>query len=256
MNVNTYPINLLDYQDFDVPDVDMADITSKRFSEQNGILSELLFCQAQDMSDQTLLETILKLTGVKCNTSEVTKALLMQFQSFSKVIAASVSELIMVPDMSITAALLLKFVNGILVRLDQSRSERHFALNTRQGLNEYLMAHRPATNTECIRLLCLDTHFDIIMDEIIVDEPSYDITYFGKTVETAIKSNSQCIILIHHHENHIEIPHQYEVDNIKCLRDKLEMMDIHLWDYVMINLNQTLSLNQASMTKYIPRFVS
>jgi DNA repair protein RadC len=193
--------------------------------------------------DHELVEYLLALAIPRRDTKPLAKALLREFGSLPKLLAAKPEELMRVKGLGETSIAALKVVNAAALRLLRTRASEAPVLSGWQALLDYLQADMAHIGIERVRVLHLDTKNRLIRDET-VSEGSIDQAqvHVREVVKRALDLGSASLILVHNHPSGDPAPSRQDIALTRDLATAAGHFGITIHDHVVIGSKGHASL--------------
>lgn len=194
------------------------------------------------------LELLLFFSIPRRDTNELAHVLLDRFGSISRVMDASVEELMEVPGVGRNTATLLRLVKeaGRFYQVD--RVKRDSLLRTMDDCARYLMPYFMGKQREMVYLLCLDAGCNAIAcREVGEGDVNVAVISPRRVVEVALAEKASSVVLAHNHPSGVAIPSQEDVAVTRRLASALASVDVVLLDHLIVAENDYVSLVQSKL---------
>lgn len=194
------------------------------------------------------LELLLFFSIPRRDTNELAHVLLDRFGSISRVMDASVEELMEVPGVGLNTATLLRLVKeaGRFYQVD--RVKRDSLLQTMDDCARYLMPYFMGKQREMVYLLCLDAGCNAIAcREVGEGDVNVAVISPRRVVEVALAEKASSVVLAHNHPSGVAIPSQEDVAVTRRLASALASVDVVLLDHLIVAENDYVSLVQSKL---------
>ena len=182
-----------------------------------------------------ILEILLFYALPRKDTSPLAKRLLEEYGSLESVLNASYDELVKMPGIGASAALLLNVAGGI--RNVTQTGGRGIVLSNTESIAAYARELTGDEPAEVVYLLALDADERLILpifiargSENTVKARIRDITY------KALNCNAVYAVLTHNHPTGSALPGQYDYALTKTLATSLELVGIRLRDHIIVSM--------------------
>lgn len=196
-----------------------------------------------------VLEFLLFYIFPHIDTRPIAKSLLSKFDSFSRVLDASIDELADVEGMGLNSAIALKAMRNALSYYfeDYIRKEKEQIL-TLSGLERYLRAKIGGKNNEVLVVIHLNAINVVIHSEIINEGTITQIIVMPRRiVETALKHNTASVIIGHNHPGGIAEPSQEDIELTIEIKKFLLLIEIELIEHMIISDYDFYSFSKEGM---------
>lgn len=198
---------------------------------------------ADGLLDYELLEYVLCLAVPRRDMKPVAKALLREFGSLPRLLAASPEELMRVVGMGGTSVAALKAVQGLALRMLQTRATEAPVLSGWQALLDYLQADMAHVGIERVRVLHLDTKNRLLRDELMwegtVDQAAVHVR---EVIARALALKSAALILVHNHPSGDPAPSKQDIQLTRDLAAAAALHGIAIHDHIVIGARGHASL--------------
>ena len=208
---------------------------------------KFLLNMGEDLADYELLELVLFYLIPRKDVKPISKDLIKKFGSFSKVINANISDLILVDGIQETTAIGLKLLKSSNIRLlkQDIENKEDILINSFDVLIDYCRATIASEGSEITRVLFLDSKNKLIKDEV-QNKGTINQTaiYAREVVKRALDLGSSAIILTHNHPSGDVTPSKNDVDITKKIFEACRAFDIILHDHIVISKNNYYSFKE------------
>ena len=194
------------------------------------------------------LELLLFFSIPRRDTNELAHHLLDRFGSLSRVMDASLEELMEVPGVGLNTATLLHLVKegGRFYQVD--RAKRDSLVRTMDDCARYLMPHFIGKQQELVYLLCLDASCNVIAcREVGEGEVNAAVVSPRRVVEVALAEKASSVVLAHNHPSGVAIPSPEDVTVTRRLSSALAAVDVVLLDHLVVADNDYVSLVESKL---------
>lgn len=195
-----------------------------------------------------VLELILFFSIPRIDTNDLAHALLDRFGSVSRVMDASLDELMEVPGVGKNTATLLHLVKeaGRFYQVD--RTKRDSLLQTIDDCGRYLIPYFLGKQRETVYLLCMDASCNAIAcREVGEGELNAAVISPRRVVEVALTEKATSVVLAHNHPGGVAIPSPEDVVVTQRLAAALAAVDVVLMDHLIVADNDFVSLVQSNL---------
>ena len=200
--------------------------------------------------DHNVLELLLFYAIPRGDVNPLAHELITRFGSLSAVFDAPLDELMKVPGIGESAALLIKLVPQMSRRYMISRTRSDNILNSTQKAGNYLMQFFYGERDEVVYMACLDAKCKVINCKMIfrggVNSANISVR---KLVENALLYNSTSVIIAHNHTSGIALPSQEDIATTKKIEEALRAVDIILNDHIIVADDDYVSLADNGIFK-------
>lgn len=204
----------------------------------------------ENFDDHNVLELLLFYALPRSDVNPLAHALLDRFGSLSAVFDAPAEELVKVPGIGDSAALLIKLIPQVSRRYLMSRSSFDDILDSPKKAGRYLLPRFYAERDEIVYVICLDAKCMVLCCRLLfrgsVNSANVSIR---KIVETALTYNATSVILAHNHTSGIAIPSLEDQATTRRIEAALKAVDITLADHIIVADDDFVSLADSGFFK-------
>ena len=193
-----------------------------------------------------VLELLLFFCIPRRDTNEVAHALLNRFDSVSRVMDASVEELMQVPGIGSNAATFLHLVKqaGRFYQVDSMR--KGVMMTDVEDCGNFLLPYFIGRQKETVFLLCLNANCNVLAcREIGEGEINTAMISPRRVVEVALAEKASSVVLAHNHPSGVAIPSREDVMVTQRLAAALAAVDVVLVDHLIVADDDYVSLAQS-----------
>lgn len=198
--------------------------------------------------DHNVLELLLFYGVPQKDVNPMAHTLLEQFGTLAGVFDAPAEELVKVPGVGESVAVLLKLIPQVSRRYLISRVEVETILDSAKSAGEYLLPRFYAQRNEVVYMVCLDAKRKVLNCQMLF-QGSVNSAHISirKIVETALIYNSTSVILAHNHTSGIAIPSKEDLRVTTSVRKALEMVGIELADHIICAEDDFVSMMESGI---------
>jgi DNA repair protein RadC len=202
----------------------------------------------EGMPDYEMLELLLSQAIPRADVKPVAKALLARFGSLGEVVSAPLEALQTVKGVGEAAAVALKVVRAVSLRLAHQQVQNTNVIGSWNSLIDYCKAAMGYEKIEQLRVLYLDGKNVLIADEV-QQRGTIDHTpiYPRQVLKRALELNASALILVHNHPSGDPTPSKQDIDLTKEVRESAEKLGISLHDHVIIGKSAHISFKSMSL---------
>lgn len=187
------------------------------------------------LPDYELLELFLFRTFPRGDVKPIAKALLTRFGSLGAVLTASVEETRTVPGVGEQAALDLKVLGEIGLRVGREGIRKRTVIGSWSALLSYVKVALANEPREQFRVLFLDNKNQLILDEIqnrgTVDHAP---VYAREVMRRALELSSSSLILVHNHPSGDPTPSGADIDMTRQVIAAGKALKISVHDHLVV----------------------
>jgi DNA repair protein RadC len=185
--------------------------------------------------DYELLELFLFRTFPRGDIKPVAKALLTRFGSLGAVATASVEDLRTVPGVGEQAALDLKLLGEVTLRVGRETIRKRTVIGSWSALLAYVKIALANEPREQFRVLFLDNKNQLILDEIqnrgTVDHAP---VYAREVMRRALELSASSVILVHNHPSGDPTPSGADITMTREVVDAGRALKISVHDHLVV----------------------
>jgi DNA repair protein RadC len=185
--------------------------------------------------DYELLELFLFRTFPRGDIKPVAKALLTRFGSLGAITTASVEDLRTVPGVGEQAALDLKLLGEVTLRIGRETIRKRTVIGSWSALLAYVKVALANEPREQFRVLFLDRKNQLILDEIqnrgTVDHAP---VYAREVMRRALELSASSVILVHNHPSGDPTPSGADITMTREVVDAGRALKISVHDHLVV----------------------
>jgi DNA repair protein RadC len=200
------------------------------------------------IADYELLELFLFRTFPRGDVKPIAKDLIARFGSLAGVLAAPARDLQRVARIGPEAALDLKALQEMALRIGREPVRKRTVISSWTGLLDYVrvaIAHEPR---EQFRVLYLDKKNQLILDEVMnhgtVDHAP---VYPREVARRALEEAASAVILVHNHPSGDPTPSSADVDMTRQIVEALKPLRIAVHDHLVVGREGTASFKALGL---------
>ena len=218
-----------------------------------GRLKERFLKEGLDNFEQhNVLELALFYVIPRRDTNEIAHRLIERFGSISRVMDASVEDLVEVNGIGESVAVFLKFIPEFARRYIEDKGAFDNIINSTEKAGQFLLPKFIGRTDENIIAVSLDSKCSVINSSIVsegsVNEVSLNIR---KLVEIAIKNKAISVILAHNHPNGLAIPSNEDIETTWKVKRALDYVGVNLLDHIIVANNDFVSMRDSKKFQMI-----
>ncbi|MBQ9942633.1 MAG: RadC family protein [Christensenellaceae bacterium] len=194
-------------------------------------------------ADHEILELVLFYAIPRKDTNPIAHRLIKRFGSLKGVLSADIADLSAVEGVGDSAALLLRLFADIS-RLYMTPETKGAVLDTAKKAADYLWPRFMGLSNEEAHLICLDTRYRIIHEELIAQGCLSAVPVFPrKIVALALQHDAASVILTHNHPGDDPQPSKADVETTLDVSKALGAVDIALSDHIIMGADRYYSFS-------------
>ena len=187
-------------------------------------------------SDHEVLEILLFYTFAQKDTKPVAKALLKEFGSLEKVLAADLPQLCAIPGMGAASARIILMFRSLLQRVNRTRViDTNPAIASGSALITYLGSSMESLPEEQLRVIFVNNLNRVIKDEVISSgTEDQTAVYPRKIMKRAMALHATGMIVVHNHPTGQLRPSNADIVITRALVAAAEALDLRMLDHVIV----------------------
>ena len=193
--------------------------------------------------DHEVLELLLFFGIPQRDTNLLAHQLLEQFGSFKQVFTADYDQLLGVPGMTNSAALLVTMVPQLARRYAQAVSDQSDLLDSSDKIGKFLIPKFMGRTEEAVYLLCFNNACKLLRCELLSegDLSSSDVDV-RRLVEIAFQCRALNVILAHNHPHGLPWPSAQDIQLTRSLSPVLRQLGLELLDHFIVSGSEYTSM--------------
>lgn len=205
-----------------------------------------------DMAEHEILEMLLFYSIPRKNTNDLAHLLLDEFISLSGVLDASVDELVKVPGITYSSAVLLKMMVPLFRQYCSSKTQKTKAIKNSTDSGNFLLFKYIGINNEVVTLTSLNSRGVIKGFSRIAEGDFHNASFsLRKIVEAALKHDAAAVILAHNHPSGVALPSKNDIDSTIDVFNALKNIGVVLIDHIILSNGDYISLADSQEYKGI-----
>lgn len=199
--------------------------------------------------DYEVLEFLLTFIFRQQDVKPLAKALISAFGSFSKVLDASVTDLLRVPGIGPTAAINLSAFRGVLTYYFQDATETgKYSITRMSELVQFLRAQIGHRENEVLFAIFLNASNEVLGSKELGEGTVAQAAAFPRRiVEEALLLRATSLILAHNHPGGVPEPSEADLMITQEIARALAIVDVSLQDHVILASNEYYSFNRNNL---------
>jgi DNA repair protein RadC len=195
-----------------------------------------------------VLELLLFYSIPRRDTNEIAHALINRFGSVSRVMDASLEELMQVPGVGRNTAVFLHLAKqaGRYYQVDSTR--KGTVVKDTEDCGQYLLPYFIGRQKETVFLLCLNANCNVIScREVGEGEINSAVISPRRVVEIALTEKASTVVLAHNHPSGVALPSREDVLVTQRLAAALAAVEVTLFDHLIVAGDDFVSLVQSGL---------
>ncbi len=200
------------------------------------------------LPDYEVLELYLFRTARMGDVKPKAKALLARFGSLGGVLSASLPELTSVLGVGEVAALDLKLVHEMALRMGREPTRRRTVISSWSALLAYVRLALQHEAREQVRVLYLDRKNQLILDEV-TNEGTVDHApvYPREIVRRALELSASAVILVHNHPSGDPTPSKADVEITQAVVAAGKPLGVAVHDHLVVGREGVVSFKAKGL---------
>jgi DNA repair protein RadC len=203
---------------------------------------------ADSLHDYEIIELLLTFAIPYSDVKPLAKRLIQHFGSFTRVMDASVEELIQVMGIGEYSAILIRLVKACTEYYLKEEALKLHRIPSLPVLVDYCRTSMGGLKDEQFRVIFLNTQNEIITEEIL-QEGTVDqtVVYPRKVMELALKFKASGLILVHNHPSGKLAPSAADRELTRALVQAAKTLNVAVLDHLIISRQGYFSLAEHNM---------
>ncbi len=214
-------------------------------------LSDLIDSDALNLSDEELLNLVLKRAVTNKETTPVAAKLLEHFGTISKVIGATPDALRETGCLDEEAIAFLMLVHGACETIVTPHRTEKVVLDNFEKLVDYLRVKLAPKPVEYIYAIYLDEQCQVIVSEELRCGYETQVPIYPQEIlQHALNAEAHHVVLVHNHPSGDALPSRRDVELTGTIEKMLSAVDIRLYDHLIISFEKIYSIRSRSYLPY------
>jgi DNA repair protein RadC len=184
--------------------------------------------------DYEIIELLLTLGTPRKDCKQTAKEAIAKFKGLTGVLDSTLEELQQISGIGPSNAFGIKLFKAVSERYAKEKITPKVLLNSPQSVFEFLKEKIGGEKKECFVIICLDTHNNIIIDEVSVGILNASLVHPREVFKKAILNNSSHVIIAHNHPSGDPIPSEEDITTTKRLVEAGEILGITVQDHMIV----------------------
>ena len=200
------------------------------------------------LPDYELLELFLFRTFRNGDVKPIAKGLIDRFGSLGAALGATVEELRTVSSIGSEAALDLKALHELTIRLGKEPVKKRPVISSWTALLGYVRTAMAHESREQFRVLFLDKKNQLILDEVM-NQGTVDHApvYPREVARRALETSASSVILVHNHPSGDPAPSSADVDMTRQIVEALKALRIAVHDHLVVGRDGVASFKALGL---------
>jgi DNA repair protein RadC len=192
--------------------------------------------------DYEVIELLLTLGTPRKDCKQPAKQAIIKFKGLTGVLDSTVEELQQISGIGPSNAFGIKLLHAVSERYAKEKISVKTLLDTPQLVFEYLKEKIGKEDKELFTIICLDTHNNLIVDDVSVGILNASLIHPREVFKKAILNNTSHVILAHNHPSGDPAPSQDDIVTTKRLIEAGKILGIAVIDHIIVTKNKFTSL--------------
>jgi DNA repair protein RadC len=212
----------------------MAQLKIREMPKEDRPREKLATRGASALNDAELIAILLR-TGVEgANAIEVARQLIEEYGSLGALSRCTVRELAKIKGIGFAKAAQLAAAFGLGQRLAREIFARR-KIETPEQVYELLGAEMRALHKEALRIILLDTRYNLIrVEDVSLGSLNESIAHPRDVFRPALIYSAYSVVVVHNHPSGDPSPSQADHSLTRRLREAAELLQIKLLDHIII----------------------
>lgn len=228
----------------------MIDLSTLHEGHRDRLKNQFLNSGLSSFEPHKIIELVLFFAIPRRDTNETAHLLLNAFGSLSGVFDADYEDLIQVPGVGKSGALLIKLLAETAGELAKDRQSHVNKLSTMQDAMEYAEALYSGQTKETVVMICLDNRGKILQCSQIAQGSLEQVSLIPRdVVKIALRVGATSVILAHNHPRGLNLPSSKDRYATDILCSALKAVGIKLQDHIIVNTDGPYSMLASGLYK-------
>lgn len=184
------------------------------------------------------------------DTNPIAHALIDRFGSLAGVFEADIKELMDVPGVGESAAVLISMLPQMMRKVMSSKNEDISIISSSEEAGQFLVPRFAFEKDELVLLVCLDARKRIMScTEISRGVMNSVAVNVRKVVETAVLTKADSVLIAHNHPQGFALPSREDRDMTRRIMQSLASIGIELIDHIIVADGEFVSMAQSDMLR-------
>jgi len=221
--------------------------TSHHYHGHRQRLRERFMANAH-LADYEFLELLLGYAIPRKDVKPVAKELLKRFSTLNGVMDASLDELIQVPDIGTTSAVLIKVVRKMGTLYLREKAREKVQISCTEELINYCRSLFGGVKDEQFCVIYLTPQNRIIDMEVVAEGiVNQAVVYPRKVLEGALQKKASAIILVHNHPSGYLEPSPADIQLTNSITKSASMLNISVHDHLIVGNSGAFSFREEGL---------
>lgn len=196
-------------------------------------------------SKHEIIELLLTFTLPRRDTKPIAKDLIKQYGSVAGILDAPVEKLKKIDGIGEITPILIKFFKELLAYYLYEKDIKNRFLSSTEDVVSYFRTKMQGLPQEEFKAVYLSTKNKILdVETIAAGTVDHSVIYPREIIKKALNHNAKSIILVHNHPSGDPNPSEADKEITRKLKIICELMDINVYDHVIIGKNSYISFAQ------------
>lgn len=206
-----------------------------------------IFENSDNLSDEEVLESIIRYTVVRRKANEVARDLMAEFGSFARVMNATKRELKAIPGMGEAACSTIILFKSFYRKYKMSAVKKGITFANRDELGRFVCDCMIGRGNEVLLVICLNDKSKLIAWKAVQEGSLHHVDINPRDILVfALDVNASKIIIAHNHIDGVLCPSREDFEITENLCEAFKSVGIMLLDHIITCNNEYVSLARLS----------
>lgn len=197
--------------------------------------------------DYEIIELLLTLGTPRKDCKQPAKDAVKKFKGLVGVIDATLEELQQIKGIGPSNAFGIKLFRSVSERYAKEKIDKPILLNSPKLIFEYLREKIGNEKKEHFIILCLDTHSNLIVEDVSVGILNASLVHPREVFKKAILNNSSHVVVAHNHPSGDPTPSQEDIATTKRLTEAGNILGISVVDHIIVTQKSYASFKEEGL---------
>jgi DNA repair protein RadC len=226
---------------------EVSSLNNIHINHRERLQQQIFLSNLNNMNEIQMLEYILTLSIPRIDTNPLSHKLLDEFGSLYNVLDADYSSLVRIKGVGKKTAMMLTSLRKIMYYYRESkRKEKNTVLDTPAKIIDFFKDFLESKLNEELYMVCLNGKSELIRVENLSSGDSNSLAISTRKIsETALKYNSNMVIIGHNHPQGNPYPSFEDFNTTSKIVEALAIFNIPVIDHVIVGKNECYSFASA-----------
>lgn len=194
--------------------------------------------------DYEIIELLLTLGTPRKDCKQSAKEAILKFKGLAGVLDTTIEELQQIKGIGPLNVFGIKLSKAVSERYAKEKITPNILLDSPKTIFNYLKEKIGKEEKEHFTIICLDTHNNLIVDEVSIGTLNASLVHPREVFRKAILSNSSHVLLAHNHPSGDPTPSEDDILTTKRLVEAGQILGIAVIDHIIITRKEFTSLKE------------